>query len=81
MRRPVVVWVDDPEVTHVEVRPWPALSADEEQQAFSVPVPRDDRLARDMLEAVRIVESSGWSHRHDLAARIRAAFGLDEEEA
>ncbi len=90
MRRPVVVWVDDPRVDELTVRHlWPGDPYEgiigprirhviQEDKAL---VPPDDQLTRDIREAVRIVESSGWSHRHKLAARIRAAFQLDEEEA
>ncbi len=86
MTRFVIVRVDDGRATHIRGDSYDALGQPLHQWAAESPaqvwpVPPDDRMTRDLREAVRIVESSGWTHRHDLVARIRAAYGLDEEEA
>ena len=56
------------------MNPQPVYQADSD----SVPIPLNDQLAQDLLEAISIVENSWWSHRHQLAARLRTAFGLDD---
>lgn len=86
MRKPVVVWVDG-DTEEVLVEEYISVSSGELTDATHMElthdqvltVPDGDQLSKDMLEAVEIVEMSGWSHRHAVASRLRQALQLGEE--
>lgn len=78
MKRPVLVWVDDPRVTQVRYQLEDSGGVFRELGNGLVPVPPTYQATRDLQEAIEMVEMSGWSHRHELAARLRAWAGDGE---
>ena len=83
MPRNIVIPVTDERVEYVQIRGFEKNhrgGLDFVRSVRFVTVPEDDQLAQDLLEAISIVENSWWSHRHQLAARLRTAFGLDKED-
>ena len=79
--RLVVVPIEDTAVAYISVREHRERGTRIGQKAhYVLPVAPGDQFAQDLLEAISIVEYSGWSHRHQLAARLRTAFGIDQED-
>ena len=93
MRRYVIVPVDDDQVKLVDVYLTAGVEARSPAEArtemanwrlsakrLCLSAPPNNRLTLDLEEAIATLEMSGWPYREQVAARLRAAFGLNEEE-
>ena len=82
MKRPVIVWVDDPDVTELGIQELD-IDAGRANPTYYLPVPPDDPL-RDDVDLLtdlllRIEEEDGYHDPvHDaVCKRLRARFNLD----
>ncbi len=94
MKRPVIVWVDDPDVTHLaKIRGGPdGKAACILTQEDYVPIPPDDQLTHDIRRLARLADANARAmdhanDRHGADAlrgsvkRLRGSFHLDEAES
>ena len=78
MKRYVIVPIDNDDVTDIGVVELDMDSGTTSRGLYHLSAPPNNRLTLDLEEAIATLEMSGWPYREQVAARLRAAFGLDE---